>query len=88
MMNLDKTILLPDGMDDIIEILESYGRLDRFYNDDRSEYLLHPYISGRYTVAGRMLVSKEEALMDLYDALVVEIHNEVQLIESKIPDST
>jgi len=72
----------------MLDILETYGGVDEHHNDHRVEYALM-YTSSEYgnVLIGKMMLSKKDALMDLYNALMVEIHDEVQLIESKIPAS-
>lgn len=81
-MNLDKNTIFPRGMKGIIKTLVTYGKVSRFCNDGRSEYVLHPSKDYAYTITSRMLLSEKDALMDLYDNLDSEMWTEVQLIES------
>jgi len=83
-MCLDRNTIFPRGMTGIIKTLATYGKVSRFCSDDQIEYVLHPSRDDMFTITGRMMVYKKEALLSLYDNLEAEMWTEVQLIESGI----
>jgi hypothetical protein len=64
---------LPKGMDDIINILRGYGKIERFYNDELSQYILKPMIEDNFAIWGDMVEGDENALLILYNTLKSEM---------------
>ena len=67
----------------MLDILETYGTVDEYYKDYRVEYaLLNATSDYGVVLVGKMMLSKKDALLSLYNILEEDVNEEVHLIES------